>query len=975
MRFRHVLCTTSLLAVAGCPGNSEVTLDAGWAPPISVPSTQHDTSPPLTELVPAPAPTRPDEDEREPIAPPPNGDTASDPVVQSAIAQVAPPALLANFDGLGNSMPGAAYATPPDPNSAVGDTQVIELVNSSFAVYDKLGHLVYGPTATNTVFGGFGGPCETSNDGDGKIRYDAVAHRWVLVYFKYFSAPYGLCMAVSATSDATGAWHRYYWQFNSPPDSPMLGIWSDGYYVTINGILSADNLTIPVCAFDRSAMLTGAQATRQCFSTNAYGTTPVPGDMTGATPPPAGEPELVLNVGSDATGEFFNALNLHIDWNTPSQSALTSLGKITVAPYTPVSQFVPQPGTTEGLAEGNGGYPLAYRNFGDHESFVVSHEVAVDGVNSTRWYELRRGAGGGVSIYQQGTFAPGDGLHRWMSSVAMDKLGDIALGYSVASSSVYPGIRFTGRLVGDALGQMTQGEGNIVDGAGSQTNSERWGDYSSMSVDPTDGCTFWYTQEYMGDASGLLWRTRMASFRMPGCAGPAPTLTNGDFETGALSPWTTTGTASVAANAHGGSYAAQVGSTSPTNGDSSIAQSFTAPDAGATLSFWYAVHCPDQVRYDWATATLADTTAGTTQTALAKTCTDTGNWQQVTATLTGGHHYTLTLTSHDDGYAGDATYTQYDDVTVTEATPPPPPPPVQALANGDFETGALTPWTTTGTASVATSAHGGSYAAQVGGTSPTNGDSSIAQSFTAPDTDATLSFWYAVHCPDQVRYDWATATLADVTAGTTQTVLAKTCTDTGTWQQVTASVTGGHQYTLTLTSHDDGYAGDATYTDFDDVVVGDGTVPPPPPPPVQALTNGDFETGALTPWTTAGTASVATSAHGGSYAARAGGTGPTVGDSSLAQTFTASADGALSFWYAVHCPDLVRYDWATATLADVTAGTTRTVLAKTCTDTGTWRQVTASVAGGHQYTLTLTSHDDGYAGDATYTDFDDVTAP
>jgi hypothetical protein len=190
----------------------------------------------------------------------------------------------------------------------------------------------------------------------------------------------------------------------------------------------------------------------------------------------------------------------------------------------------------------------------------------------------------------------------------------------------------------------------------------------------------------------------------------------------------------------------------------------------------------------------------------------------VSAPLTAGHGYTLTLTNHDDGYSNTyATYTLFDDVAIAGSTPPPP----AGIVNGNFETGSLSPWTSVGTTAIATTAHGGVDAALAGKVGiTTKGDSAIAQSFTAAATGGTLSFWYKVVCNDSLTYDWATATLKDTTSGVTTTPLAKTCNKTGTWVQVSAPLTGGHAYTLTLTSHDDGYSNaDATYTLFDDVAV------------------------------------------------------------------------------------------------------------------------------------------------------------
>jgi hypothetical protein len=166
-------------------------------------------------------------------------------------------------------------------------------------------------------------------------------------------------------------------------------------------------------------------------------------------------------------------------------------------------------------------YRLAYRNRAGVESLVVNHSVAVGNnkhnqVTSVRWYELRN-PNGALSVYQQGTLGTSDGTHRWMGSIAMDKQGNITLGYSASSSSVFPSIRYTGRLVTDSLGTM-QTENTILPGAGSQlANLSRWGDYSAMTVDPVDDCTFWYTTEYLKSSGRFNWSTRISNFKFPGC--------------------------------------------------------------------------------------------------------------------------------------------------------------------------------------------------------------------------------------------------------------------------------------------------------------------------------------------------------------------------------------------------------------------------------------------------------------------------
>jgi hypothetical protein len=433
-----------------------------------------------------------------------------------------------NIAGVGQGDYGftVKYA-PPDTNGTVGASQYVQWVNTYFAVFDKAtGAIVTGfPKPGNSVWTGFGGGCETNNDGDPIVQYDKLANRWILTQFSVSTTPYLQCVAVSTTSDATGSYYRYAFSYGNTqfPDYPKLGVWPDGYYISYNIFNNGQTFAgAKVCAFDRTKMLAGDPATQQCFQlSTSYGGL-LPSDLDGTTPPPAGSPNFFLNFGSNS----LNLWKFHVDFATPANSTLAGPTNIPVASFAAACSgggtCIPQPGTSnklDSLAD-RLMYRLAYRNRSGIESLVVNHSVTVGnkrtGVTSVRWYELRN-PNGTPSVYQQGTLGTSDGIHRWMGSIAMDKQGNIALGYSASSGSVYPSIRYTGRLVTDALGTM-QTEYITTYGAGSQTGSlHRWGDYSAISVDPVDDCTFWYTNEYLKANGSFNWSTRIASFRFPNC--------------------------------------------------------------------------------------------------------------------------------------------------------------------------------------------------------------------------------------------------------------------------------------------------------------------------------------------------------------------------------------------------------------------------------------------------------------------------
>ncbi len=493
---------------------------------------QHDVSPPLRDL---PVSSRSDRKREMPLRLIPNAGAQNqlDPVVQTSTGPLVSTTSGLNIAGVGDGDYGfVPNAAPPDTNAAAGATQVVQWVNESFAVFDKAtGALVSGPTTGNTLWAGFGGGCETNNDGDPIIQYDKAAGRWVFTQFSVSTLPFLQCVAVSTTSEATGPYNRYAFNYGNVqfPDYPKLGVWPDAYYISFNIFINGRFDGAKVCAFDRTSMLSGAAATQQCFQLSSSFGGLLPSDLDGSIAPPAGSPNFFLNFGSNS----LNLWKFHVDWTNTANTTLTGPTNIPVAAFTAAcgrgGACIPQPSTKQTLDSLGDRlmYRLAYRHFTDgHESLVVNHSVKASGnkrnsVTGVRWYELRNPSGGTMAsgtpvVYQQGTFSP-DGTSRWMGSIAMDKVGDIALGYSASSSSVFPSIRYTGRVPADVLGTM-EAENSIFNGAGSQLpNLNRWGDYSSMSVDPGDDCTFYYTNEYLKSSGTFNWSTRIASFKFPSC--------------------------------------------------------------------------------------------------------------------------------------------------------------------------------------------------------------------------------------------------------------------------------------------------------------------------------------------------------------------------------------------------------------------------------------------------------------------------
>jgi hypothetical protein len=549
-----------------------------------IPASHHDVSPPLRDI--PPGPSEHGGLEAEPARRIPSKRLATfgpDPVLQAPdpSASALAPAPIINRDGIGNGFTGpngtftVNYA-PPDTSGAVGPNHYFETVNVSLAVFTKSGTPVYGPVPTNTLWSNFGGNCQIQNDGDAVVEYDSIADRWVITQFQVSTTPFQECVAVSTGPDPTGSYYRYAFPYpDGFPDYPKLSVWPDGYYISYNVFNNSGTLYLyaKACAFDRAKMLIGAAATQQCFNTSSTYGGLLPADLDGATLPAAGAPNPFVALG--ATNTTLAVWKFHSDFATPANATFTGPIAITVPSYTEACGFsgtcIPQSGggSLDSLSD-RLMYRAAYRNFGTHESIVVNHAVTTGTSVGLRWYELRA-VTTTPQLHQAGTFAP-DANYRWMGSAAMDQAGNIAIGYSVSSSAIKPQIRYTARLAGDPLGQMTQGEGTIINGAGAQGSGlSRWGDYSSLSVDPVDDCTFWHANEYIPSNGTFNWRTRIASFKLPSC-GSTP-----DFTLSA-SPSTVT----VAQNSSGNSTI----TVTPTGGfNGSVTLSVSGLPQGASGSF------------------------------------------------------------------------------------------------------------------------------------------------------------------------------------------------------------------------------------------------------------------------------------------------------------------------------------------------------------------------------------------------------
>ena len=506
------------------------------AGPTAFSASRHDTSAPFGQLsaaarAPTPAPDREGPEPRSTGAARSSG--RADPVASELAGPLQGVTSVIGFDGqsAADNRRVLGYAfVPPDTNGAVGASQYVQMVNVTIAVYGKRdGKLQLGPAPAHSLWAGFGGLCETggsttySDGGDPIVLYDHLAGRWLVSQLQYNSnlTQTAQCVAISATSDATGAYHRYQFDYGANfPDYPKFGIWPDAYYNSINVYPPNSFAGAQACAFDRAAMLTGAPAGAVCFQQPAQVTSLLPADLDGSTPPPAGAPNYFVGL---ADASHLNLFRFHADFANPARSTFTGPTLISVADYSEICAraitlaciAAPEPGEkVDGLAD-RVMFRLAYRNFGDRESLVVNHTVAGGSLGGVRWYEIRN-PGTTPTIFQQGTVID-PRSDFWLGSIAMDRAGNIALGFNAMSRDQFSRVLVAGRKPSDPPGKMF-GPLVLASGGGVQFNSfKRWGDYSSMTVDPKDDCTFWYTQEYYTATGSFNWATRVGAFKFDGC--------------------------------------------------------------------------------------------------------------------------------------------------------------------------------------------------------------------------------------------------------------------------------------------------------------------------------------------------------------------------------------------------------------------------------------------------------------------------
>ena len=455
------------------------------------------------------------------------------------------PAPSQNFAGLAFTPWGAGH--PPDTVGDVGPNHYVQAVNTSIGIFNKTGTQLAAFTF-DTLFNGTNLPCDNDNQGDPTVIYDRLANRFIVADFAWAAGalqngPYYECIAVSQTGDpVAGGWFLYAVRTDDAThpwlaDYPKMGHWPDGLYMTANmfdcltaSCSSATFNGVRVWAFDRTDLVAGAAVDQVIVDISASGCATnvdpcyaslLPSTMT-ATAPPAGRENLL--VSEDQLQYNYEVWKFKPVYGAAG-TTFTGPTNVAQAPYPFEFPLVPTPGNSLDSLSDRMMMQNQYTNIGGVESLWVNHTVETASgapvLYGIQWAQL--GVTGGTvapAPVQQQTYANvgADAQNRWMGSLAVDKNGNMALGYSVANANNRPDIRYSGRLVGDPASTLAQGEAELVNGTGTQLGScggtcTRWGDYSAMALDP-DNCTFWYTTEHY-NVDGLDWQTRIGSFRYP----------------------------------------------------------------------------------------------------------------------------------------------------------------------------------------------------------------------------------------------------------------------------------------------------------------------------------------------------------------------------------------------------------------------------------------------------------------------------
>ena len=580
---------------------------------------------------------------RRPVEP------AADTAVQHQQGAVQMPSPNVSFAGLAFNPWGAGW--PPDPTGDVGPNHYVQAVNTSIGIFDKTGSALATMTFdTLWAAANFSSPCDTDNQGDPTVLYDYLSDHWIitdLAWTDLVNGPYYQCIAVSKTGDpVTGGWWFYAMRADDDGhpwlnDYPKIGLWPDAIYMSANmfdiGPSNSETFKgVRIWAMNRTDLTSGSPLRSWVVDLSTSSSSLLPANLRGALPP-SGTPNYFVANDQPSSQLLVWRFSITAKWDGANMTGPTAISYSSYSP--PDGSIIPEPSPGNDLDSLGDRLMMQnqYRNINGTESLWVAH-TAGSGPTGIRWYQLDVTGGTIASLpVQHSTYQPDSG-YRWMPSLAVDKDGNMAVGYSVSSATITPAIRYAGRLSTDPLNTLGQSESSLIEGTGVQTNlcaggaCDRWGDYSAMTVDPVDDCTFWYTNEYYVTNGGN-WQTRIGSFRFPSCGVTNLILVKQaspvDYAAvGALITYT---------------YAIQNAGSVTVTGPFTITDSklgVLSPCGGGSLAPGATIHCAA-----FYAVTQADLDAGRiTNSATASA--DNAISQMVTATVTAVQTKTLSLTAH-----------------------------------------------------------------------------------------------------------------------------------------------------------------------------------------------------------------------------------------------------------------------------------------------------------------------------------------